>query len=67
MCFSAMQSKALDAARMAAFALRLAGAARFLDAGGAMGLLAVLEKLLRWAIHEACLEQGPFCVINPLV
>lgn len=42
-----MQSKALDAARLAAFALRLASSAQFLDAGGAMGMLAVLEKLLR--------------------
>lgn len=33
---------------MAAFALRLAGAARFLGPGGALGLLAVLERLLRY-------------------
>ncbi len=41
------QARALDSGRMAAFALRLAGAARFLGPGGALGLLAVLERLLR--------------------
>ena len=41
------QARALDGGRMAAFALRLAGAARFLGTGGALGLLAVLERLLR--------------------
>ncbi len=42
-----LQARALDSGRMAAFALRLAGAARFLGPGGALGLLAVLERLLR--------------------
>ena len=42
-----VQAKALDGSRMAAFALRIAGAARFLSSGGALGLLAVLERLLR--------------------
>ena len=44
-----LQAKALDAGRMAAFAQRLAGAAQFLDAPSALGLLAVLDRMLRCA------------------
>ncbi len=44
-----VQAKALDASRLAAFALRLAEAAHFLDAPGALGALSVLERLLRRA------------------
>ena len=45
-----LQAKALDAGRMAAFAQRLAGAAQFLDAPSALGLLAVLDRMLRCAL-----------------
>ncbi len=47
------QSRALDLGRLAAFALRLAAIAQFLDVGGALGLLAVLERMLRYtaALH----------------
>ncbi|EIE19958.1 hypothetical protein COCSUDRAFT_44354 [Coccomyxa subellipsoidea C-169] len=41
------QSRALDAGRAAAFALRVAATAQFMDTGGALGLLAVLERMLR--------------------
>ena len=42
-----LQSRALDAGRAAAFALRVAATAHFMDTGGALGLLAVLERMLR--------------------
>ena len=45
-----LQAKALDAGRMAAFAQRLAGATQFLDAPSALGLLAVLDRMLRCAL-----------------
>ncbi|BDA51329.1 Nucleolar complex protein 3 homolog [Coccomyxa sp. Obi] len=41
------QSRALDTGRMAALALRVAATAQFMDTGGALGLLAVLERMLR--------------------
>ncbi len=48
-----MQSRALDAGRAAAFALRVAVTAQFMDTGGALGLLAVLERMLRLAaLHK---------------
>ena len=49
---STLQARALDSSRTAAFALRLAGAARFLGPGGALGLLAVLERVLRSAVRH---------------
>ena len=42
------QGRALDVARLAAFAKRLAAAALWIDLAPAMGLLAVLDRLLRW-------------------
>ena len=39
--------------------LRLAGAARFLGPGGALGLLAVLERILRSAVRPSCCFMSP--------
>ena len=50
-----LQSRALDTGRMAALALRVAATAQFMDTGGALGLLAVLERMLRLAyLLKAC-------------